>query len=217
LGAYPARLRQGRSQLAAYRSLIGPTNPRFDPFDRLLLVSGASGLDSDERQAYVDAAVAGIDREFAAIETPARQTINLTAREGELPISLRNSADYQMTVRLQFDSDKLEFPDQPDGVVPAFVLPPAQTSTIDVEVRTRSSGAFPLEVTVLSPDGTRSLDDVRFTVRSTVVSGVGLVLSIGAGAFLALWWARNFRKTRRDRRLVGANGAATVDPPRPSA
>jgi hypothetical protein len=41
-------------------------------------------------------------------------------------------------------------------------------------------------------------------VRSTFVSGVGVVLSFGAGLFLLLWWARNWRTVRRARRLVAA-------------
>ena len=35
------------------------------------------------------------------------------------------------------------------------------------------------------------------TLRSTAVSGVGVVLSVGALAFLGLWWARNRRGRRR--------------------
>jgi hypothetical protein len=45
----------------------------------------------------------------------------------------------------------------------------------------------------------------RFTVRSTAVSGVGLALTIAAGLFLALWWARHFRNARRDKKLVGSS------------
>ncbi|MDZ7734331.1 MAG: hypothetical protein U5R31_15765 [Acidimicrobiia bacterium] len=40
-------------------------------------------------------------------------------------------------------------------------------------------------------------------MRSTAVSGLGLVLSGLAALFLAVWWIRHFRRGRRDRRLLG--------------
>ena len=50
------------------------------------------------------------------------------------------------------------------------------------------------------------------------------ILSIGAGAFLLLWWARHWRSIRRDRRLVSAShpsmraapAASDLDAPPPS-
>ena len=35
-----------------------------------------------------------------------------------------------------------------------------------------------------------------------MVSSVGLALTIAAGVFLAIWWARHFRDARRARKLV---------------
>ena len=37
----------------------------------------------------------------------------------------------------------------------------------------------------------------RYTVRSTVFSGVGVFLTIGAGLFLAIWWVTHWRRSRR--------------------
>ena len=59
---------------------------------------------------------------------------------------------------------------------------------------------------VTSPDGELPLDDTRFTLRSTVVPGIGLALSILAAVFLLVWWARHWRTARRDRRLVEVVG-----------
>jgi hypothetical protein len=73
-----------------------------------------------------------------------------------------------------------------------------------VRVRARTSGAFPLRVTLVSPQGGLELAGSRFTVRSTAASGVGIALSAGAGVFLLLWWARHLVRGRRARRLVPA-------------
>ena len=61
--------------------------------------------------------------------------------------------------------------------------------------------------------GANALDDIvltritsgEFNVRSTAVSGVGLVLTIAAGLFLLIWWGRHFRRTRRDKRLIASD------------
>jgi len=62
---------------------------------------------------------------------------------------------------------------------------------------------------VRSPDSSIELDRTTFDIRSTAVTGVGFVLSIGAGLFLAVWWERHWRSSRRSRHLVPA-GAATA-------
>ena len=68
----------------------------------------------------------------------------------------------------------------------------------------RTSGSFPITVTMQSPDGSLIVGRTRLTVRSTAASGLGLILSGAAGAFLLLWWARHVLKGRRARRLVPA-------------
>ena len=67
---------------------------------------------------------------------------------------------------------------------------------------TRASGSFPVDVIIESIDGTLPVDTGRITVRSTAISGLGIVLSIGAGLFLLAWWGSHFRKVRRARGLV---------------
>lgn len=80
----------------------------------------------------------------------------------------------------------------------------SQNTTLKVPVETRSSGVFPLDVSLVTPDGSVVLAHDRDTVRSTAVSGVGIVLIVLAAVSLAIWWARDLRHGRRARRLVPA-------------
>ncbi len=73
----------------------------------------------------------------------------------------------------------------------------SKNTTIQFEVEARASGTFPVLVSVGSPDGGLNLQRARYTVRSSGVSGVGLVLTIGAGLFLAAWWLTHWRRSRR--------------------
>ena len=103
-----------------------------------------------------------------------------------------------MSVRVHLDSNQLEFP---DGTVRDEELAPG-TTRLNLDVRTRASGAFPLDITITSPDDAIELDHTTFTIRSTAVSGVGVFLSAGAGLFLLVWWARHWRTAKRSQRLV---------------
>jgi hypothetical protein len=62
-----------------------------------------------------------------------------------------------------------------------------------------------LQASLLVPGGAELVES-RLTIVSTVFSGVGIVLSIGAGLFLLLWWGRHWRTSRRDRRRVRPDG-----------
>ena len=66
----------------------------------------------------------------------------------------------------------------------------------------RASGAFPIRITLESPDGHLEVGRARITVRSTAASGASLVVAMGAATFLAVWWGRNAMKGRRARGLV---------------
>jgi hypothetical protein len=115
-------------------------------------------------------------------------------------------------VRVQLDSDKLLFPNGDERVLD---LPPRST-TVRFSVEARGSGTFPLTLTMTSPDGDLEIQRTEVKVRSTFVSNVGVILTIGAILFLGLWWGNDFRR-RRKRRAAEA-GAATRHPaPAPPA
>ena len=82
-----------------------------------------------------------------------------------------------------------------------------QNTTLKVPVEARSSGVFPLDVSLWTPGGGIRLAKEQNTVRSTAVSGVGVILIIVAGLSLAFWWVRDLRHGRRARRLAPPPGA----------
>lgn len=205
LGDYPSRLRATERQLSGYRSLTALAPGTTAPLDQAVALSGAVGLSAAERNAVLDAVNERIDADVAQVVAPLQQFVTLTSRSGKIPLNLENRLPIPVLVHVVLDSVKLEFP---AGNLIEVELPAASTTRLDVEVTTRASGAFPLEVNVRSPDEVLRIADTSFTVRSTAISGVGLVLSVGAGAFLLLWWGRHWRKVRRARQLVAADGTA---------
>jgi hypothetical protein len=209
LGPLPTGLPPVRARLEGYRSMLGPAPEPAVPIERSLLIAGARGLDDDRRQAYLDGAARGIDTQLAGIVVPDQQRVTLTSATGNVPLSLENTLDYPVTVTIGLRSAKLAFPDGDEQTV---VLPPGPTR-LEVAVEAKASGAFPVDVEVRSPDRILLVGQADLTVRSTAISGLGLLLSIAAGLFLLVWWARHFRKVRRNRLLVSSEHPSTR--PRP--
>lgn len=205
LGSIAPALRAARDRVAGVGALTDDSDRGAQLDHSLLLATGADTPDG-ERRAYVDRVADELDVVSGAVTLPDEYRITLTSRTSTIPVTLTNLSEQELTVRVVLESDQLEFP---DGNVVTTRLPPASNHRLDVEVRTRTSGAFSLDVRVTSPDGTILLDSSTFDVRSTTISGVGIVLSIGAVLFLAVWWARHWRSSRRSRRLV----VTSVGPP----
>jgi len=73
---------------------------------------------------------------------------------------------------------------------------------VRVPVESRTSGTFPLQLTVTSADGSLPVANSTFRVRSTAFSTVGIVLMVGAAVFLVAWWGLHTRRSRRARRVA---------------
>ena len=186
-------IRAARDDLEAFGSLVDPGNAVEVALDRALLSSQASGVSPPRRRALVASVGDGIEAQFARISLPGNRSVTLTARTGEIPITIQSQLDYPVRATLRVDSDKLAFP---DGARRELEL--ANTNTTErFSVRARTSGAFPVRVVLESPEGDLVLGRSLFTVRSTAASGVGVALSVGAVGFLAIWWGGHVFQARR--------------------
>jgi hypothetical protein len=194
-------IQDAQADLTSFGGLVGRDSPTIEPLARHLLVAMATSLSEDRRQAHAATIESEIDAVSSQVSTPATLTLTLAARDGTIPLTVANDSGMPLRVSVHLRSQKLEFP---EGETIPLVLTEAATR-IDIPVRARTSGAFPLRIDVTTPDSQRRLATSRYTVRSTAVSGAGLVLSIGAGAFLVVWWARHWHRTRRSARLVGSD------------
>ncbi|MBJ7382771.1 MAG: hypothetical protein JHC66_09290, partial [Acidimicrobiia bacterium] len=131
---------------------------------------------------------------------PISRTLTLTSRRAEVPMSFQNDTGRPLTIRLLLESDRLTFPSGSDRIIE---LAPNNT-TLQVEVISRSPGTFPLTLTVESVDGGIVIARTRITVRSSVVSGIGVLLTAAAGVFLLLWWVTHWRRSRKNSATVPA-------------
>jgi hypothetical protein len=204
LDSYPAHYDAATHATDAFASMVEGTGNRggrqlLDTWQKLVLTSGSTQLPPAQQLDYLDQVVAEIDAQTAQISAPTQQTVTLTSTSGRIPFSISNPLPYPVKVKLTFQSPKLDFQNGNQQVV---LLPASQPRHLQIAVTARASGAFPMQITITSPDGTKTITHTQFDVRSTAVSGIGLVLTIAAGLFLLLWWGRHWRDARRKRRLV---------------
>ena len=166
------------------------------------LASGSDQLTLVEANSWLSGIDADVGAQLSQVTALGQQTVTLTSASGKIPFSISNALDYPVRVLLDFQSPKLHFV---NGNQQTVTIPAGQPAHLTIPVTVRASGAFPMQVTITSPDHRLPIAHTRFDVRSTAISGIGLMLTVAAGLFLALWWARNARNTRRRRSLVASN------------
>ena len=198
-------IRSLRRQLAGFATVVEPTSPWLDTADRTILLSRATALQADNRAerklsssaGYLEGASRQLANNITSkVRGPKGQRVTLTSRRASIPISLLNATGRPLQVRVHLESDQLRFLDGAER----FVTLAPQNTTERFRVESRTTGAFPLEITVTSPDGSLKINSSELTIRSTVVSGVGAVLTAGAGLFLLVWWGNDLRRSRHRRR-----------------
>ena len=135
------------------------------------------------------------------------QTITLTSRTGVIPLSVGSGLGYPVDVVLQVHSDKLRFPDG-DRITISKLQPPNQT--IQVRAITQSSGTFPLDVSLFTPDGTL-ISESQLTIRSTAYNVVALWITAAAGLFIIGWWLVGWLRRFRARGTAAKEQPDTAD------
>lgn len=196
-GLLAADQRATREQLDALASTLPLDTPVYPRLERDLLVVPSVDLSPPERRNRLDAVIAAIRAQTRLISLPLARTITLTERRGRLPITIISQSDEPIHVLLRVESDKLRFPLAKTSGAATFSEDLHKgANLLDLLVEARSSGTFPLHITVLSPKGGLVIQQTTFTVQSTALSGVGVFLSVGAALFLMIWWGRHAWRSR---------------------
>ena len=79
-----------RAQRDSVQAMVGPTSPILAKVDGFLLRSMALGLTGPQQRAEIAGGRAAVQGLADAIQTPDRVTITLTARDGKVPLTIRN-------------------------------------------------------------------------------------------------------------------------------
>ena len=202
-----AQLDAADQSLSSFRSLVGTRDKRVAQGAHAILIAPSSALDSaaaTRELATIDNAAASFLR---SISTTGR-TITLTSRTAQVPLSFRNLTGQTVRVKVHLASTKLTFP---KGAESILELPPRNV-TKRFEVQARTSGTFTLRVTLTTADDQFTINTTDVKVRSTVFSSIGVLLTVGALLFLAVWWGNHIWRSRRKRRRAAPVDALTPEP-----
>jgi hypothetical protein len=202
----PGRYRRAAENMLASTSVFGSftllDNPLRKPIDvaRALALSQISKdaeravSTHDERQVgegFAEQLQRTIRKQFAAVSVD-DGAITFTSRRGSVPITVSNTATFPVRLRVTAGSPKLNFPAGRTRVV--TVKPPGDTITF--EALARSTGSFPVTVTLRSADRSVMFDGAELTVRSTAGNLPALVLTGGGLLFLLGWLGGRIRRRR---------------------
>jgi Family of unknown function (DUF6049) len=191
---YLDRVARTRSELDSFRRAVGnDAQPGADSFDRDLLVAESS----DWRPAtarvrgrgYIGAVRQNIGSVYRRIEV-GTTPVTLTARRGKIPITVANNSSRRVTVVLRLTSPKVDLP----AASEPFVLEPRRRTTQLLEVGTRATGTFPIQVDVLTPDIEVEIARGGVRLTSTAFNRVALALTGGAAGLLLVWWGLGRRR-----------------------
>jgi hypothetical protein len=193
--AYLTRVEQIRSRLDSFRRAVGNEyEPASGDFDQDLLIAQSSDWRPAKERArgrgFARAVTQGIAAVYRRIEV-GTTPVTLTARRGKVPITVENASEERVTVVLRLTSPKVDLP----AASEPFVLEPGRRTTQLVQVGTRATGTFPIQVEVLTPDRRQEIAAGELRLSSTAFNRVALALTGGAAGMLLLWW--RFGRRRR--------------------
>ncbi|MEQ8841565.1 MAG: DUF6049 family protein [Acidimicrobiales bacterium] len=195
-----ADLRESFIGVATIARMIESDIEVLTPYVDLLQTAVASELSPSRAREFVDRVDREIDARSSGIEILDGARVTLTDRRTDLPLTIVNRQTVPVNVELVLTAEKVRFP---DGDRVAITLDPGETH-LTIPVETLASGDARVSATLVSPGGHFELDTGSVDIRSTAISGLGLVISVIALLVLAVWWVRTIIRIRRNR------GAATV-------
>lgn len=183
-------------RLDSFAAMVADRTPVADDLRLQVATAIATGTEPAARVAAVEAVDEALATSFDAVHLTGQTDLNLTSRRGTLPVTIENLNSFSVDVLVRVRSDRLRLP---EGEAFPVTVAEGEQRRIDIPVEARATGSVPVFVEVWTPDDDLALDDLRLNVRSTAVSGVGLVISAGAILVLVTWWVRHVRAVRRER------------------
>jgi hypothetical protein len=205
-------LADARRSLGSLDGVLAEPNGMTARLDRLLLQAASVAYRDDPAagRALMRAVSNAVAEVYGAVEVLDAPPVTLTAVEGQLPVTVRSTADIPLRVKIALRSPRYEVEGGPTREV---VLAPSSTEILTFRVRARSpGGTSPIQVVVSDLDGVLDLAVGTVVVRSTAFSVAAVVVMAGAALFLLLWWLRGRAARRRSTPAPPARPASAPEP-----
>ena len=212
LAASDLRLRMAEAVLDSYAFMLAPAEGLLAPLRDILTAAMSDELDTDSRRIFAAVIFDVVADVTAQVELMHSGRITLASQTAALPVAILNGANLAMNVTVKTTSEKLRFP---DGEELRITLEPG-LNELSIPIETVTSGDARIFITVTSPDGHLDLTDGSVNVRSTAISGLGLMVSLVSLAVLLTWWLRTIIRVRRSRRAATVSSTPSADDGNPA-
>lgn len=207
-----------RAKIAAYGAMLpggkSTAKKTIDSYNRRISVATSADLSSEEALHRLDGVSHEIDDGLASVQIPQPQTITLTSRTSTVPLTIRRAAKGPTVVRLSLDTEaRMRF----SGGNDQLITLKDTVTRVELKVHVDAPGDSLVKVRVTSPDGSLLVGHSELRVRSTAVSGIGIIITAGSLVFLLVWWVRDIVRNRRQKAANRVRPADLIDinPPDP--
>lgn len=184
-----------RSEIAGTGSMLVDEPDTIAEWNRRASVLPSTALTATNATSLSD----GLRNEMTlvrdSVQLPTPFSFTITGSENTIRLSFANTSSRPLTIKVRLIAPRLIVP----GGDQFAQLAPNATTTLEVEVRTRSNGRSPVSLDVFTPNGDIQLGErVPLTARVTSLAGVGNLVTGVALLMLITWWGRHWWRQRRD-------------------
>ncbi len=175
---------QASEVVDSYGKIVPADNQRIVRLKRNILTSMSRSFwrQVDVGESYYTEARSEAEQEMGKIKLQSSETFVFSARQGDLQFIVINGTDYPVKIALDLFSPNLSLTETEliDTYQPG-------NQPITVEATARTSGEFPIRVRLATPDG-YPITETTIKIRSTSLNRIALTLTVGALAFLILFY-----------------------------
>jgi hypothetical protein len=188
---------QSYSRLVAFESSFTSGTVSQSLYDMFL-----SSFDSTFSTHSAISAISGfnqrISRYLHNVSIISDKTVTFTSSKATIPITLTSKLKYPVKIRLELQGSGI----QPISGRYKQVTLKHSTTVVYIPLIIRATGYFKITVRLVSVKGNMTIAAARLPVRSTAISSVAVVLSIGAILILLGWWLHTLKLKHSTERHV---------------
>ncbi|MFM8644275.1 MAG: hypothetical protein ACKODN_03355, partial [Actinomycetota bacterium] len=167
--AIQARTNAALAAVDSVRAVLATNAGVTDGWTEIIDVANDTSLTEERRNEYLQAVLAQVDSVRNAVALPS-SSFTFGSRESQLRLSLDNSSNFALSMRLQATSPAGKMTFTPSSI--DVVIPANGQREVVINAVARSNGLIPVELMLMSPNGT-VLDVAEVRVRVNAIAGLG--------------------------------------------
>jgi len=194
--AIQTRTNAALAAVESVREVLATNAGVADNWTEVIDVANDTSLTEERRNEYLQAVLTQVDSVRNAVALPS-SSFTFGSRESQLRLSLDNSSNFALSMRLQATSPAGKMTFTPSSI--DIVIPANGQQEVVINATARSNGLIPVELMLMSPSGA-VLDVAEVRVRVNAIAGLGRGVSAVFLVLLAAWWGIHTRRQLKQKK-----------------